>query len=44
MKHTAAWFDGWGGTGGGVRIDYRPVHEFTLTDEIGYIKPEARVY
>ena len=44
MKHTAVWFDGWGGQGGGVRIDYRPVHEFTLTDEIAYIKPKARVY
>jgi succinate dehydrogenase / fumarate reductase flavoprotein subunit len=44
MKHTLAWFDGWGGQGGGVRIDYRPVHEYTLTSEIGYIKPKARVY
>nr|WP_314442654.1 succinate dehydrogenase flavoprotein subunit [uncultured Sphingomonas sp.] len=44
MKHTVAWFDGWGGTGGGVRIDYRPVHDYTLTDEVGYIKPKARVY
>ena len=44
MKHTAVWLDGWGGKGGGVRIDYRPVHEFTLTDEIAYIKPKARVY
>ncbi|HEY5712877.1 MAG TPA: succinate dehydrogenase flavoprotein subunit [Allosphingosinicella sp.] len=44
MKHTAAWFDGWGGKGGAVRIDYRPVHEYTLTDEIEYIKPKARVY
>ncbi|MEA3043974.1 MAG: succinate dehydrogenase / fumarate reductase, flavoprotein subunit [Sphingomonadales bacterium] len=44
MKHTAAWFDGWGGTGGGVKIDYRPVHDYTLTDEIQYIKPKARVY
>ena len=44
MKHTLAWFDGWGGNGGAVRIDYRPVHEFTLTDEIDYIKPKARVY
>jgi succinate dehydrogenase / fumarate reductase flavoprotein subunit len=44
MKHTLAWFDGWGGTGGNVRIDYRPVHEFTLTDEMPYIKPKARVY
>ncbi len=44
MKHTVAWFDGWGGTGGTVRIDYRPVHEYTLTDEIQYIEPKARVY
>lgn len=44
MKHTATWFDGWGGQGGGVRIDYRPVHDYTLTDEVGYIKPKARVY
>ena len=27
-----------------VKIDYRPVHEYTLTDEIEYIKPKARVY
>jgi succinate dehydrogenase / fumarate reductase flavoprotein subunit len=39
MKHTIAWFDK-----GRVTIDYRPVHEYTLTDEIEYIKPKARVY
>jgi succinate dehydrogenase / fumarate reductase flavoprotein subunit len=46
MKHSIAWFDGWGGqaAGGGVKIDYRPVHEFTLTDDVEYIKPKARVY
>jgi succinate dehydrogenase / fumarate reductase flavoprotein subunit len=45
MKHSVAWFSGWGGDAlGGVRIDYRPVHQFTLTDEIGYIQPKARVY
>jgi len=44
MKHTAAWFDGWGGKGGKVRLDYRPVHEYTLTDDIAYIKPKKRVY
>ena len=44
MKHTVAWFDGWGGKGGTVKIDYRPVHEFTLTDDVDYIKPKARVY
>jgi succinate dehydrogenase / fumarate reductase flavoprotein subunit len=44
MKHTAAWFEGWGGKGGTVKIDYRPVHEFTLTDDVEYIKPKKRVY
>jgi succinate dehydrogenase / fumarate reductase flavoprotein subunit len=39
MKHTVTWFDR-----GTVRIDYRPVHDYTLTDEIQYIKPKARVY
>jgi succinate dehydrogenase / fumarate reductase flavoprotein subunit len=44
MKHTAAWFEGWGGKGGDVKINYRPVHEYTLTDDVEYIKPKKRVY
>jgi succinate dehydrogenase / fumarate reductase flavoprotein subunit len=44
MKHTITWFDGWGGKGGATKIDYRPVHDYTLTDEIEYIKPKKRVY
>ncbi len=44
MKHTVAWFEGWGGKGGTVRLDYRPVHEYTLTDDVEYIKPKKRVY
>jgi hypothetical protein len=44
MKHTASWFDGWGGKGGAVKLDYRPVHEYTLTDDVEYIKPKKRVY
>jgi succinate dehydrogenase / fumarate reductase flavoprotein subunit len=44
MKHTVTWFDGWGGKGGDIKIDYRPVHEYTLSDEVEYIKPKARVY
>jgi succinate dehydrogenase / fumarate reductase flavoprotein subunit len=44
MKHTVATFEGWGGKQGGVAIDYRPVHDYTLTDEIEYIKPKKRVY
>ncbi|MEM7750228.1 MAG: succinate dehydrogenase flavoprotein subunit [Pseudomonadota bacterium] len=41
MKHTLAWADDASQT---VNIDYRPVHEFTMTNEIGYIEPKARVY
>ena len=44
MKHTVSWFDGWGGSGGSVKLDYRPVHDYTLTDEVEYIAPKARVY
>jgi succinate dehydrogenase / fumarate reductase flavoprotein subunit len=40
MKHTLAWMD----SDGKVSIDYRPVHTYTLTDEIEYIPPKARVY
>ena len=44
MKHSLAWFKGWGGNGGAVTLGYRPVHEYTLTDDIEYIKPKKRVY
>ncbi|NNE42368.1 MAG: succinate dehydrogenase flavoprotein subunit [Marinicaulis sp.] len=39
MQHTAAWF-----SNGKATIDYRPVHDYTLTDEIKYIEPKKRVY
>lgn len=39
MKHTLAWFDD-----GKVNLDYRPVHAWTMTDDIEYIEPKARVY
>ena len=29
---------------GKVTIDYRPVHTYTMTNEIAYIEPKARVY
>jgi succinate dehydrogenase / fumarate reductase, flavoprotein subunit len=38
------WFDGWGGSGGKVKLGTRAVHEYTLTDEAEYVKPKARVY
>jgi succinate dehydrogenase / fumarate reductase flavoprotein subunit len=44
MKHTVGWFDGWGGQGGEVRLGSRPVHEYTLTDDVSYIRPKKRVY
>lgn len=40
MKHTLAWFE----DTGKVTIDYRPVHTYTMTNEIQYIAPKARVY
>ena len=40
MKHTLAWV----GATGEVTIDYRPVHEYTMSNEIEYIKPKQRVY
>ncbi|MCA3700344.1 MAG: succinate dehydrogenase/fumarate reductase flavoprotein subunit, partial [Brevundimonas sp.] len=40
MKHTLAWKR----PGEGVQIDYRPVHEYTMSKDIEYIKPKARVY
>ena len=44
MKHTTATFTGWGGKDGAVEIGYRPVHDYTLTDDAEYIKPKKRVY
>jgi succinate dehydrogenase / fumarate reductase flavoprotein subunit len=41
MKHTLAWFDD---ASGKVRLDDRPVHSFTMTNDIAYIPPKARVY
>jgi succinate dehydrogenase / fumarate reductase flavoprotein subunit len=41
MKHTLAWFDD---ASGKVHVDYRPVHTFTMTNDVAYIPPKARVY
>ncbi len=41
MKHTLAWADTEART---VRLGYRPVHTFTLTEEVSYIPPKERVY
>jgi succinate dehydrogenase / fumarate reductase flavoprotein subunit len=41
MKHTLTWLDH---ATGKVTIDYRPVHTYTLTNDVGYIEPQARVY
>jgi succinate dehydrogenase / fumarate reductase flavoprotein subunit len=41
MKHTLTWYDP---STGETRIDYRPVHAYTLTNEVSYIEPKKRVY
>ena len=40
MKHTLAWLT----DDGEVKIDYRRVHERTLTNDVAYIPPKERVY
>ncbi|MGA8435617.1 MAG: succinate dehydrogenase flavoprotein subunit [Methyloceanibacter sp.] len=41
MKHTLSWADY--GTRA-VRLDFRPVHTYTLSNEVAYIEPKERVY
>ena len=41
MKHTLTWLDP---ATGKVTIDYRPVHTYTLTNDVSYIEPKKRVY
>jgi len=41
MKHTLAWASD---ETKRVSIDFRPVHTYTMTNEISYIEPKARVY
>ena len=40
MKHTLAWR----ADEGEVNIDYRPVHDFTMSNDVKYIEPKVRVY
>ena len=41
MKHSLSWLDT---ATGKVTIDYRPVHTYTLTNDVSYIEPKKRVY
>jgi len=41
MKHTLAWIDAGKHA---VTLDYRPVHTYTMSNEVAYIEPKARVY
>ncbi len=41
MKHTLAWLDEKTGT---AKLDSRPVHAYTLTNDVAYIPPKKRVY
>jgi succinate dehydrogenase / fumarate reductase flavoprotein subunit len=40
MKHTVTWLN----DKGKVKIDYRPVHLYTLSNEVKPVPPKARVY
>jgi len=40
MKHTLSWID----AAGKVTLDYRGVHNYTLTNDVQYIEPKKRVY
>ena len=40
MKHTLSWVD----QQGKVTLGYRPVHTYTLSDEVSYIEPQERIY
>ncbi|MBM3606999.1 MAG: succinate dehydrogenase flavoprotein subunit [Alphaproteobacteria bacterium] len=41
MKHTLVWADD---DAKKVKIDFRPVHTYTMSNEVSYIEPKARVY
>ncbi len=41
MKHSLAWTDG---AKKKVTLGYRPVHDYTMSKDVDYIKPKARVY
>ena len=40
MKHTLSWID----AAGKVTLDYRPVHTYTMSNDVAYIPPKERVY
>jgi succinate dehydrogenase / fumarate reductase flavoprotein subunit len=40
MKHTLTWIE----NDGAVRFDYRPVHLYTLSDDVEVVPPKKRVY
>jgi succinate dehydrogenase / fumarate reductase flavoprotein subunit len=41
MKHTLSWLDPQTGQ---ARLGWRPVHDYTLSNDVEYIPPKARVY
>lgn len=40
MKHTVAWLN----EDGTSRFDFRPVHNYTLSDDVDAVPPKARTY
>jgi succinate dehydrogenase / fumarate reductase flavoprotein subunit len=41
MKHTLSWLDY---AARKVTLDYRPVHTYTMTNDVQYVEPKERVY
>ncbi|MGZ8362332.1 MAG: succinate dehydrogenase flavoprotein subunit [Caulobacteraceae bacterium] len=41
MEHTLAWLDD---VSGALKLDTRPVHAYTMSNDVAYIQPKARVY
>jgi succinate dehydrogenase / fumarate reductase, flavoprotein subunit len=41
MKHTLSWLDP---ATRKVTLDYRPVHTYTMTNDVQYVEPKERVY
>jgi succinate dehydrogenase / fumarate reductase flavoprotein subunit len=40
MKHSLSWVD----ANGKVALETRPVHMYTLTNDVEVVPPKARVY
>ncbi|MEM7053618.1 MAG: succinate dehydrogenase flavoprotein subunit [Pseudomonadota bacterium] len=44
MKHSLIWVEQHDGAAATSRIDYRPVHMYTLSDDVDVVPPKKRTY